>query len=44
MKKKKLIFAINKAFEPYYKSGLTNTAEQVKKNLIKEINKAYLIK
>lgn len=41
MKKSKLKFAIKKALSPYYKSGLTNTAANVRDNLFKEIDKAY---
>ena len=40
-KKSKIKLAVNKAMKHYYKSGLTNTAGAVRKEILKEIDKVF---
>ena len=40
-KKSKIKFAVKKAMKPYYKSGFTCLADNVKRDILKEINKVF---
>ena len=44
MKKSKVKFAVRKAMQSYYKSGLTNTAAVVRGTIDKAIDNLYKIK